>query len=987
MKIVSATIYGFGKWVDYKLDFSQDSATCLYGENESGKSTIQKFILFMLFGLTPKQREFYRPKTSGKMGGRMIIHHPETGEFVIERFDEVKNGAAVCVTPDGTEHDEVWLQKTLNGMTARTYQSIFSFSAMDLYQIRNMKDEELGEVLLGIGLTGSNNIYTVERRLEAKIGELFKPTGKKPIINQQLESLNSISNSMQRFKETEQSYRDKKEAIEHSDRALTNLQQSLKEKKALAFSIEKHLHAFPLIQEYLQLKNRMTDYPKSISFPENGVERLEKWKESLLPLQSEWNVLEENERAYIEKIKSLEHNLHSDSIQKEAETLLDEQKTVNTQIQELKKIKNDLYDAEQRMNEEIDRLNIGIRKEELESLELPFYLEKTWNQIRSENEQLKLERDQLTGEQNQLKQERDYLLDQMKQLENRLLPDNQVDELKERIHAFNQYHLMEKIKQQSEKEKEAWNKNKAGRKKKTSSILTGSILAAILSGLAGTVAEIPWLYTVMIALIAIGTVQWFMTNRSISNMDKMFQTETKQTSEKVTDEEKMEAEHLLEIHNENKNELNAFKQQEKLGETQFVKWNEKKKQLDERENRLHEQINQQYKTHLYLMKVEIAFWPEFFHSLNQLFQMNRKIKNGAGQIAELEKKISAFHENLDRFLTNYSVEHADRNYEDKLEAVKEVVKSQEEKLQEREHFVTLLGEIKEKQQDLKQKMQTYEIEIDHLLEIAEVETEESFYYQARQFKEKSGLKQELRKTVTQLSKILPQETIQEYTEQTATEEELEAKMQEISTSIGLLEEQLESEREKQAALKAELAAMETSESYSNSMHQYEMQSEELRKLAREWSVLKTAREMLTETKSDYRNKYLTKVIEVTTKYFKEITGNMYNNVYAPTGNTPFQVESPEKIRYTIDELSQGTIDQLYVSLRLAISEIMSEDNGLPFIIDDAFVHFDSLRTNRMIKILEQAAEKQQVILLTCKEEVAKAGSGMKRIDLTGRLYV
>src|SRR5690625_7828934 len=73
LKLMRATIYGFGSWVDDTVDFSGDSYICIYGENESGKSTLQHFILFMLFGLPPKMRSFYRPKSSSKLGGRLTL--------------------------------------------------------------------------------------------------------------------------------------------------------------------------------------------------------------------------------------------------------------------------------------------------------------------------------------------------------------------------------------------------------------------------------------------------------------------------------------------------------------------------------------------------------------------------------------------------------------------------------------------------------------------------------------------------------------------------------------------------------------------------------------------------------------------------------------------------------------------------------------------------------------------------------------------------
>ena len=151
IKIEQATVFGFGKWVDYTIDFSTDKLVCTYGYNESGKSTLQQFILFMLFGFPPKKRQFYRPKTSGKMGGRLVIVDQKIGTFTIERLDEVKNGAATCFLPDGVTRDETWLKERLQGMTSTAFQSIFLFSALDLQHIKTMNNTELGEVLLGTG--------------------------------------------------------------------------------------------------------------------------------------------------------------------------------------------------------------------------------------------------------------------------------------------------------------------------------------------------------------------------------------------------------------------------------------------------------------------------------------------------------------------------------------------------------------------------------------------------------------------------------------------------------------------------------------------------------------------------------------------------------------------------------------------------------------------------------------------------------------------
>jgi len=62
--------------------------------------------------------------------------------------------------------------------------------------------------------------------------------------------------------------------------------------------------------------------------------------------------------------------------------------------------------------------------------------------------------------------------------------------------------------------------------------------------------------------------------------------------------------------------------------------------------------------------------------------------------------------------------------------------------------------------------------------------------------------------------------------------------------------------------------------------------------------------------------------------------------------------------------SDGTVDQLYLSLRLAVAEELTPE--APLVLDDALVRFDDARMAQALKILRQMAEKKQVICFTCQ---------------------
>ena len=62
--------------------------------------------------------------------------------------------------------------------------------------------------------------------------------------------------------------------------------------------------------------------------------------------------------------------------------------------------------------------------------------------------------------------------------------------------------------------------------------------------------------------------------------------------------------------------------------------------------------------------------------------------------------------------------------------------------------------------------------------------------------------------------------------------------------------------------------------------------------------------------------------------------------------------------------SEGTLDQLYLSLRIAVAEALAPD--APLILDDALVRFDDTRLKAALEILKEEAENKQVILFTCQ---------------------
>ncbi len=122
-------------------------------------------------------------------------------------------------------------------------------------------------------------------------------------------------------------------------------------------------------------------------------------------------------------------------------------------------------------------------------------------------------------------------------------------------------------------------------------------------------------------------------------------------------------------------------------------------------------------------------------------------------------------------------------------------------------------------------------------------------------------------------------------------------------------------------------------------------------------------------------------------FLKEITGGAYDEVLINRDlaisiripQTSIMTEGPEKL------LSKGTVDQLYLALRLAMVQSMSENGeSIPLLLDDPFANYDDHRLERALELLARLSAQNQVILFTCREDVVRAAqtvaAPIRRLD-------
>lgn len=140
---------------------------------------------------------------------------------------------------------------------------------------------------------------------------------------------------------------------------------------------------------------------------------------------------------------------------------------------------------------------------------------------------------------------------------------------------------------------------------------------------------------------------------------------------------------------------------------------------------------------------------------------------------------------------------------------------------------------------------------------------------------------------------------------------------------------------------------------------YEQQTE-LRKLA---NSINLAEEGLEEAYTIMKNTVTPKFTEELTNIITKVTSEKYKKVrFNDEDGLTVELDNGEYVNCS--RLSIGTIDQMYLALRISILNEISKE-AMPIILDEAFVYYDTERLENILKYVADKYRNKQVIILTC----------------------
>ena len=153
------------------------------------------------------------------------------------------------------------------------------------------------------------------------------------------------------------------------------------------------------------------------------------------------------------------------------------------------------------------------------------------------------------------------------------------------------------------------------------------------------------------------------------------------------------------------------------------------------------------------------------------------------------------------------------------------------------------------------------------------------------------------------------------------------------------------------------------ENMISSREEYENLREKLNDLENENNLIIKTKEYLINAYEKMKNNITPKFTKNLSNTVEKISNGKYNKV-SINDEQGLIVENQYGDYISAERLSTGTVDQLYLSLRLSMIDEISNES-MPIILDEAFAYYDETRLENILKFLSDELGNHQLIIFTC----------------------
>ena len=143
----------------------------------------------------------------------------------------------------------------------------------------------------------------------------------------------------------------------------------------------------------------------------------------------------------------------------------------------------------------------------------------------------------------------------------------------------------------------------------------------------------------------------------------------------------------------------------------------------------------------------------------------------------------------------------------------------------------------------------------------------------------------------------------------------------------------------------------------------EQVEEELERRRREYQAISIAMETLQQANAQLQQRFSPQLNRAAGALLRRLTGGKYHALSLDKELEASASGERDVLPHSALYLSKGTVDQIYLAVRLAVCDLCLPD--APLVLDEALAAFDDVRAKRALELLQELSAQRQILLFSC----------------------
>jgi len=152
-------------------------------------------------------------------------------------------------------------------------------------------------------------------------------------------------------------------------------------------------------------------------------------------------------------------------------------------------------------------------------------------------------------------------------------------------------------------------------------------------------------------------------------------------------------------------------------------------------------------------------------------------------------------------------------------------------------------------------------------------------------------------------------------------------------------------------------------------------------LVKRKNQLLAMKEVIQKSNESFKEDYQPDIVKDANKYFNAFTQSKYDKIFINPETKDVYLDLGKYNKEINSGFSRGTMDQLFLALRLGVIKHYERDIKLPFFFDEFFSNWDQERLRAFVDVLKIIQKERQVIITTCKKNIVSTFRKLMTVKL------